>query len=200
MTEHFTTYMVFLLLGGMLVIALAAVMRNLMDAGISHAARKGARPIVPFIDFMAPDPVVMTPGVRSVGVATMVWCVINVLLSIYWLLAPFAVTRRPESYLAAIYVLVASLIGLLGGLMLLALQPQGRRLIAWFGFLMVTLGFLGLGFALIRTNVGGPMEQRVAWAMAVLFGAHILVDTVVSSAAQHVGVPEKAADNSPAGN
>ncbi len=200
MTEHFTTYMVFLLLGGMLIVAIAAVFRNLTDSGVSHEAPKRGKPIVPFVDFMLPDPVTLTPGVRTVGAITMVWSIINILLSLYWMLAPFAVTRGPESWFSAGYVLVASLIGLLGAIMLLALQAQGRRLIAWFGFLMVTLAFLGLGFALIRTNVGGPIAQRTAWMMAVLFGVHILLDTVVSSAAQHVGVPEETTAESATGN
>jgi hypothetical protein len=194
MSGQFSSYMIFLLLGGMLVVALAAMLRSVADMVGPERRRKRPQPIVPFIDFVEPDPVTMTPGVRTVGVTTMVWSILNILVSIYWLMLPFGVERRGESVMGAAYVLLASLIGLLGSLMLLAEQRQGRRLIAWFGFLMVTLAFLGLGFSLIRMNVGTPSDRDLARAMAFVFGFHILADTLIASSAQHVGAPQLAPD------
>jgi hypothetical protein len=180
------TFLVYAVLLSMLVVAMSAALRSF--GGKKKPKKTDAK--IPFVDFPPPPPVVLTPAVKTVGTLTMLWMMINALVALYWLINPSVMPMGAESFMIAIYIIIASFYGCLGGILLLAGIAQGRRMIAWGGFLFITIMILGLGFTLLLA--GSPnagVDARFAGKIgAVVVFFHLVVDGILGHAAQTVGL------------
>ena len=190
MERSFLVYVVFILLGGLALLAIVTVLRGFLEV---HKARPpGVAPKVPFIDFPPPPAIHPSTGVTQVGWAAAIWAALNLIGAFLWFTTNFGAQKvLPEYHLAASYVAVGAVLAGMGGVLMLSYHPQGRRMIAWGGFLFVTLTVLAFGLSLImwaspRTTLSVKATAR--W-VTILTGLHLAIDTVIASAAQRVGLP-----------
>lgn len=193
----FLTYVISILLGGLALLAIVSVMR-----GIREKPDAGPKPQkIPFIDFPPPQAVQPSSGVTNVGWAATVWAALNLLVGLLWFATQFNLQTSvgmqdvlPALHIAVGYSMIASVIGGIGGVMLLGCQAQGRRLISWGGFLFTTISVMGFGLALIVwASPSVEMSiKSVAMLMGVLMAVHLVIDAVIASMAQRVGLPPEA--------
>lgn len=186
-------YVIFVVLVVLVILAIVSVIRG---AFRKQEEETDGAPVKPFIDFPAPPAVVRTPGVVHVGHCALAWSVLNLAAIVVYLatgmkvgatLSEVAVVVRITM---VIYLLVAAVYAGLGGIFLLSGQGIGRRLLSWSGFLFMTL--ISLMFAVtLLTWFRGSTEDGRATAMYAAGGLllHLVVDTVLASSAQHVGLP-----------
>ncbi len=188
----FLTYVIIILLGGLALLAIVSVLRGFLEA---KTMRLKPGPKVAFIDFPPPAPVQPSKGVTQVGWSAAIWSALNLVAAFMWFATGFGLKGiMPQNYLLAAYVVVAALIGGVGGVLLLSCQAQGRRMISWGGFLFAMITTLAFSFSLIewsspRTQLS---QKSTAMWMALLSGGHLVIDTVIASAAQRVGVAKGA--------
>ncbi len=183
----FLVLVVCVLLGGVIVLAVVSIVRGFRAERPTVA--KAAR--IPFVDFPPPPPVYPSANVSLIGWLAAIWAAFNLMVGFLWFTTRFGlVGAEPAYHIAAIYAVVAAVISGLGGILLLGARAQGRRLIAWGGFLFVTLA--ALAFALSLMMWGSPRttltEKSAAMTVALLTGVHLAIDTVIATAAQHVGL------------
>ena len=191
------TFMIYAVLVGLLALAISAAFRSFYPKKATDSA------ITPFIDFPPPDPLMVTSGVRSVGTFAMLWAIVNALACVFWLLTNHVIPMTAETFMVAIYLLVASLYFCVGGLLLTAGVAQGRRMIAWGGFLYITIMILGLGFTLLMAAGPSVTEaNRFAGQIgAVVVLLHLVIDAILGRKSQTVGLvadPTNANKYSPA--
>ena len=183
-------FIVFILLGGLAALAVVAVLRGFLEG--RRARPLGVAPKVPFIDFPPPPAVRPSMGVSQVGWAASIWSVLNLMVAFLWLTTRFGVQDvHPEYHFAAGYVVIAAAIGGMGGVVLLSCKAQGRRMIAWGGFLFVTITILAFSLSLVmwaspRTTLS---EKEIAMRFTIATGVHLAITAVIASAAQRVGLP-----------
>jgi hypothetical protein len=178
------TFLVYAVLISLLVIAMGAALRSF------GPKTKKEGPAVPFVDFPPPPPVILTPAVKTTGTLMLLWMLINILVSVFWLMKPFVVPFSAETFMIGIYMIVAASYGIVGAILLLSGVAQGRRMIAWGSFLFVTLMILGLGFTLLLSvaPAAGPDARAAAKIGVVIVFLHLVFDGVLGHAAQTVGL------------
>jgi hypothetical protein len=189
-------YVIFIVLLVLVVLAIVSVIRGAFkrpDEKVAPAAVK------PFVDFPPPPEVVRTPGVAHVGHCAIAWSVLNLAGIIVYLATgmqmgeTFSEVAVVVRITMVIYLFVAAVYAGLGGIFLLSSQAIGRRLLSWSGFLFMTLMSLLFAVTLLVWFRGVTLEGR-ATAMyvagALLF--HLVIDTILASSAQHVGLPSDA--------
>ena len=186
----FLLSIVFILLGGLAALAIVTVLRGFLED--RKVRPPGVAPKVPFIDFPPPPAVCPSTGVSQVGWAASIWSVLNLIVAFLWFTTRFGVEDvQPEYHLAAAYVVIAAVIGGMGGVVLLGCKAQGRRMIAWGGFLFVTITILAFGLSLVmwlspKTTLS---EKEIAMRFTIATGVHLAITAVIASAAQPVGLP-----------
>jgi len=186
----FLMYIVFILLGGLAALAIVTVMRGFLED--RKVRPPGVAPKVPFIDFPPPPAVRPSAGVSQVGWAASIWSALNLIVAFLWFTTRFGVQGvQPEYHLTAGYAVIAAAISGMGGVLLLSCKAQGRRMIAWGGFLFVTITILAFCLSLVmwlspRTTLS---EKEIAMRLTIVTGVHLAITAVIASAAQRVGLP-----------
>ncbi|MHC4562547.1 MAG: hypothetical protein ACYS8X_07220 [Planctomycetota bacterium] len=195
------SHVILIILAALVVMAMVSVVRGFLRG----VPRPKPSEFKPFIDFPPPPEVVATPGVRRLAWAAVVWATLNIGGLMAWAAWGFV----PEGTEVAIsvvqivtivgYLFVAAALAGVGGLLLLACRADGRRMLAWSGFLFVTISMLGMGLALIymRSDQSGVELRQQAKLAALAVAAHFIVDTALATMAQRVGLPRTA--DQPAG-
>jgi len=190
-SSDFLSFLVAMFLGGLVIAAIVAVLRGFLEP----RAERPKKPAIPFVDFPPPAAVTPSTGVSLVGWSAMLWGAINLLAAVLWFATRFGMTDVQIAYhLIAVYTIFGSLIGGVGGMLLLGCNSQGRRMISWGGFLFTTITLMGFGLSLMiwaspQSTMG---EKSTAAAMAIIIGLHLAVDAVIASVAQHVGTAPEA--------
>lgn len=185
---------VFAFLAGITLLAMISMFRAAMQSKRLRTPEQ----VTPFIDYELPDPVVRTRGVTAESVIALLWGAAHLALAGTW----FVVGGREwlplvaPAGVAMAYVCVAALLTGAGGVMLYACKPYGRIVISWGGFLFAVLAFFGVAITLMLPGfeeVPRPLREG-AGLLAAGIGAHLVLDTVIGTAARHVGKPAPEAD------
>ena len=186
-------YVIFIVLVVLVVLAIVSVIRGAFRRPDEKPA---AGPVRPFVDFPPPPAVERTAGVAHVGHLALAWSVLNLAIVVVYMATGMDVGEMFSKVpiivriTMVIYLLVAAVYAGLGGIFLLSAQGAGRRLLSWSGFLFTTL--MSLLFAVVLLNwmraVTGEAKQASMFAAVGLL-AHLLIDTLLASSAQRVGLP-----------
>ena len=186
-------YVIFIVLIVLVVLAIVSVIRGAFQR---PEAKPEAAPVKPFIDFPPPPEVTPTAGVAHVGHVALAWSVLNLAAVVVYLATgmqmgdTFSKVPIVVRITMTVYLLVAAVYAGLGGIFLLSARAAGRRLLSWSGFLFATLMLLMFAVALLTWYQGTTLDgRRTAMFASVGLAAHLLIDTVLASSAQRVGLP-----------
>jgi hypothetical protein len=126
-----------------------------------------------------------------IGGAAVLWSALHLGLAGYWWQSGQLVPRIAASYCGAIYISFAAVLTGVGGAMLLARRPFGRRLISWGLMLLGLLAFFGLIIALLLPKYEDAelWVRQMAMTIAAFMAGHIVLDTAVGALGQRVGRP-----------
>ena len=189
-------YVIFIVLIVLVVLAIVSVIRG---AFRPPETKPDAAAVKPFIDFPPPPEVTPTGGVARVGHVALAWSVLNLTGVVVYLAMgmqmgdTFSKVPIVVRITMTVYLLVAAVYAGLGGIFLLSAKAAGRRLLSWSGFLFATLVLLLFAMALLAWHQGTTLEGRrtAMYASAGLL-VHLLIDTILASSAQRVGLPANA--------
>ncbi len=180
--------------GGLLFLALVAML-NLIRGFRRYSRLAEGKPVEPIKEVNPPLPVVKTGAVELVGWLAIVWSLANLAILVVW-----ALTLQDSPMLSDVkvqlvgmaYVLLCTILLGWGGIMLLKLLAYGRRVIAWGAALYGLMGLFMVALCLlVRQREDVPTSvQTLAAPLAVALAVHIMIDTAIGVAAQHVGVEE----------
>ncbi len=189
-------YVIFIVLIVLVVLAIVSVIRGAFRR--PDVATEGA-PVKPFVDFPPPPEVQPSAGVARVGHVALAWAVLNLAGVIVYLATgmemgdTFSTVPVVVRVTMVIYLLVAAVYAGLGGIFLLSARAVGRRLLSWSGFLFTTLMSLLFAVSLLTWSRGVTLEaKRTAMYAAAGLLVHLLIDTILASSAQRVGLPPAA--------
>jgi hypothetical protein len=158
----------------------------------TRAVRRGpGLPYQPVRDPNTPPPVEPTSGVALVGVIALTWAVLHVAAAAWWGTTGYQIDLTLKAGVVAAYVCAAGVVTAIGGVMLLGGRPYGRRWIAMGQFLFALATYMGMAVAmLLPRDPELPLAWReAAYYVAGLLFVHIVIDTAIGAAAQHVGIP-----------
>jgi hypothetical protein len=146
-------------------------------------------PYEPVPDPNPPDPVVRTGGVNAVSLAALIWAGLHVLAAAAWLATGYPVARTIRLTLVAVYLCAAAAVTAIGAVMLLRCERYGRRTLAMGQFLFSLAAFMGIAMALLLPRGEDIPSQwfEVAAYAAICMAIHLVIDTLLGAAAQHVG-------------
>jgi len=165
----------------------------ILTAFLRGVRKKGAAlPFKPVPAIFTPIPVESTPGVWVLGMFALAWSVGHVGTIGWWLATGNLVTRSAPAVGAGLYLSFATFLVGVGGVLLLAHRPFGRRLIAWGMILLALLAFYALIISMLLPKFEDvPMAVRRSARLIGLFVAvHLLFDVAIGALAQKVGRPE----------
>jgi len=169
-------------------LAIWVVIRQLRVFGRSIRRGRGL-PYEPIPDPNPPQAVARTRGVVTLSGAALLWAGAHLVSALAWAATGLLVDRTFQSAMVAVYLCSAAFVTAIGAVMLLRCERYGRRAVAMGQFLFAMAAFMGIAVALLL-----PQRQdipshwyRVAAYMAAFMGLHLLIDTLLGAAAQHVG-------------
>ncbi len=175
---------------GVVTLMTLALLRSMM-----HGVKaRGRLPYVPIPIVFPPIPVERTAGVVMIGALAITYSSLHLIACGYWWARGDLVPQITAAYLGSIYTSFASVLVCIGGIMLLALRPFGRRLISWGLMLLGLLAFFGLIMALRlpKHHEAELWAPEVTRMIAAGMAGHILIDTLVGMLGQRVGRPPDA--------
>jgi len=182
-----TTTTIILLLFALL--AIWIVVRQLRAYGRIMAPARRGLPYEPVVDPNPPDLVARTPGVVAVSVGSFVWAGSHFVAAMVWVATGYVVERTVKSVVVAVYLCAAAFVTAIGAMMLLRCERYGRRALGMGQFLFALAAFFGIAVAVLLPRGQEIPSQwfTVAFYIAVGMALHLLIDTMLGAAAQHVG-------------
>lgn len=187
-------YIVVAALMVLLVMALVSLLRSFL---LGIRAGKGAVPPTRIVAVLRPEPVTVTPGVKVVAAAGVVWAGLHLAAVAVWASTGELVTPTFSTALVAVYVALAAALTGIGGILLLAARAIGRRVVAWGQFLLGVAAVLAIAIALMLPGYEDASVELRSWSgvLAACFAAHLVLDVVVGTAAQHAGKSKRSMDD-----
>ena len=174
----------------LVLLAVVYFLRRWLQAAMSVRQMEHG-PVVQPEDPYPAAPVEDEPAAQLVAFAAIVWASLHVAAAIVWLGSGWPMGRDAQWFLPVAYGVVSACVLGIGGAMIVARKPFGRKLVAWGSFLLVTVGFLLMAASLILPSLESAPEvlRRIAWYLAVGFALHVVIDAAIGIAAQRVGAP-----------
>jgi hypothetical protein len=173
-------------------VAAMVVIARGMRKRMEELRKARVEPYVPIEDPLPAPPIISTAPLRAVSALIILWSVAHLCTVSYWWTTGYLVPRKAFWICAAAYAAVAALISGVGGVLLWYCRRFGRKMVAWGEFLFGVMAFLLLvASVVLPTHERAPDDlRRVGYALAVLFAVHLLIDTVLGTAAQRAGRPQ----------
>ncbi len=187
----------YILVAALMLLLLLAVVSLLRSFLLSIRTGRGVEPPTRIVALPPPAPVKPSGGVTVTATLALTWCAAHVVTIVIWAATALAVPRTFPAVMVAVYVFAAAVLTGAGGALLAATRAVGRRVVAWGEFLLGVASVLATAISLMLPGYEDAPTLLRDWAywLAAGFAAHLVIDVIIGTAAQHAGKSPSSVDD-----